>query len=165
MRVPGRRHSALPRSRQGVDGGEQVARAVLLLAHLWAQFLLQTRLLMLSPGDNDRQPLPGLQARSFVPQLRLGSGRGAHRRSANIHSAGRICGAPGRDPQRPPEQQQGPAGYCRILQGGCRGGCVGGTVSLNQRPLFLPSATGQLAYWGWVGTSRVAEAVWTAACA
>lgn len=52
-----------------------------------------------------------------------------------------------------------------ILQGCHRGGCVGGAVSLNQRPLFLPSATGQLAYWGWVGTSRVAEAVWTAACA
>lgn len=47
MRLPGRRHSALPGSRQGVEGGEQVARALLPLAHLWAQFLLQTRLLML----------------------------------------------------------------------------------------------------------------------
>lgn len=147
MRVPSRRHSALPRSRQGVDGGEQVARAVLLLAHLWAQFLLQTRLLMLSPGDNDGQPLPGLQARSFVPQLRHGSGRGAHRRSANIHSARRICGAPCRDPQRPPEQQQGPAYPAGWPQRRlCRWGCL--TQPATSVPALCDRAAGILGVGG-----------------
>ena len=34
VRVPDGRHSARPRSRQAADGGEQVAQAILPLAHL-----------------------------------------------------------------------------------------------------------------------------------
>ena len=121
MTMPGRRHSALPRSRQGVDGGEQVARGRPSPCSSLGSVLAADK----APGDNDGQPLPGLQVRSFVPQLRHGSGRGAHRLSANTHSAGRICGAPGRDPRRPPEQQQGPACPAgrpqrRLCRWGCR---------------------------------------------
>lgn len=160
MRLPGRRHSALPGSRQGVEGGEQVARALLPLAHLWAQFLLQTRLLMLSPGDNDGQPLPG------APSMELCTTDLARKWGEELTDAvptlpvlgGSVVLLAGtlRDPRSSRRDQH-------VLQGGCRGGRVGGAVTRNQRPLLLPSATGQLAYRGWLGTSRGAEAVWTAA--
>ena len=157
MRVPGRRHSALPGSRQGVDGGEQVARAVLPLAHLWAQFLLQTRLLATTMGNPSQGSKCGALYHSSGTEV--GEERTDAVPTLTVPAGSVVLLAGTLGDFRSSSRDQ------HVLQGGRRGGCVGGAVAHNQRPLLLPSATGQLAYWGWVWTSWVAEAVWTEDCA
>ena len=131
--------------------------AVLPLAHLWAQFLLQTRLLATTMGN----PFQGSKRGALYHSsgMEVGEERTVSVPTLTVPGGSVVLLAGTLGDLRSSSRDQ------HVLQGGHRGGCVGGAVAHNQRPLLLPSATGQQAYWGWVGTSRVAEAVWTAACA